>query len=115
MRGRRGYARPTTPVFSAIAGLLMLLVMAVTHVALTGTSQSTRIQATAELVQRVGLTDLALFTEARYTRHPALADLHTPFQDDPMSFEHFPSGTFMPVPARFGKGVFDVQSRETRP
>jgi hypothetical protein len=27
-----------------------------------------------------------------------MADLHTPFQDHPMSFEHFPSGTLVTPP-----------------
>jgi hypothetical protein len=52
----------------------------------------------AEIVKVLGLTDLCLFTEARYTRHPSMADLSTPFQDHPMSLEHFPSGALMPVP-----------------
>lgn len=50
------------------------------------------------LVKSLSLTDLVLFTDARYTRHPAMADLHTPFQDHPMSLEHFPSGSLMPPP-----------------
>ena len=45
------------------------------------------------LVRQLGLTDLALFTEARYTRHLSQSDLHTAFQDHPMSLEHFPSGS----------------------
>ncbi|MGE5478156.1 MAG: hypothetical protein ACM3Q1_15990 [Bacteroidales bacterium] len=52
----------------------------------------------AALVERLGLTDLALFTEARYTRHPSQADRHAPFQDHPFAFEHFPSGAVMPPP-----------------
>jgi len=51
-----------------------------------------------EIVRVLKLTDLCLFTEARYTRHPSMADLNTPFQDHPMSLEHFPSGSIMPVP-----------------
>ena len=50
------------------------------------------------LVKHFSLTDLALFTEARYTRHPAMADLNTPFQDYPMSLEHFPSGSLVGPP-----------------
>lgn len=48
---------------------------------------------TARLAARLGLTDLALFTEARYTRHPTQADLHSAFQDHPLAFEHFPTGS----------------------
>jgi hypothetical protein len=50
------------------------------------------------LVKHFSLTDLVLFTDARYTRHPAMADLHTPFQDYPMSLEHFPSGSLLGPP-----------------
>lgn len=52
-----------------------------------------------EIVRVLTLTDLCLFTEARYTRHPSMTDLHTPFQDHPMALEHFPSGAIMAVPA----------------
>lgn len=48
-----------------------------------------------ELVAHLALTDLALWTEARYTRHPALADFFAPFQDAPASFEHFPAGSII--------------------
>jgi hypothetical protein len=51
-----------------------------------------------EIVKTLGLTDLCLFTEARYSRHPAAADRFTPFQDHPLSFEHFPSGSILLPP-----------------
>jgi hypothetical protein len=50
------------------------------------------------------LTDLALFTEARYTRHLSQADYHTPFQDHPFALEHFPSGSLVMPPALLEKG-----------
>ena len=50
------------------------------------------------LVAGLGLTDLCLFTEARYTRHPSQADLHAPFQDSPLTLEHFPSGSLLRPP-----------------
>ncbi|NJD55082.1 MAG: hypothetical protein FIA94_01610 [Nitrospirae bacterium] len=49
-------------------------------------------------VKQFRLTDLSLFTEARYTRNPSVADLNSAFQDYPFSFEHFPSGSLVPVP-----------------
>ena len=52
----------------------------------------------AAMVRQYGLTDLCLFTEARYTRHPSQADLHTAFQDHPLSLEHFPSGSLLSPP-----------------
>ncbi|QEM68274.1 hypothetical protein FO488_08925 [Geobacter sp. FeAm09] len=54
----------------------------------------------ARLARELMLTDLCLFTEARYTRHPSMADLHSPFQDHPFSLEHFPSGSFIAPPTR---------------
>lgn len=53
-----------------------------------------------EIVRVLSLTDLCLVTEARYTRHPSMADLHTAFQDHPLSLEHFPSGSFIAVPPK---------------
>lgn len=51
-----------------------------------------------QLVRELGLTDLCLFTEAGYTRHPSQADRHAAFQDHPMALEHFPSGGLLPPP-----------------
>lgn len=96
--------RPTGTVFAGFGGLALLFVAAGLHAALSTPGHAKRIAASAQLVRQVGLTDLALFTEARYARHPAMADLHTAFQDNPMSFEHFPSGTFVPVTEDLGRG-----------
>jgi hypothetical protein len=52
----------------------------------------------AGLVRALQLTDLCLFTEARYTRHPAMADRFAPFQDHPGAMEHFPSGSLVTPP-----------------
>jgi hypothetical protein len=51
------------------------------------------------LVTSLSLTDPALFTEARYTRHLSQSDRHAPFQDHPMAFEHFPSGSLISPPS----------------
>lgn len=47
------------------------------------------------LLKSLQLTDLCLATEARYTRHPAMADRHAPFQEHPVALEHFPSGSLI--------------------
>ena len=47
------------------------------------------------LVQELGLSDLAVTTEARYTRHPAVSDPVAPFMDHPGDIENFPSGSFL--------------------
>lgn len=54
--------------------------------------------ANAEMVHRLMLTDLCLFTEARYTRNPSLTDIHSPFQDNPLALDHFPSGSLVSPP-----------------
>lgn len=48
----------------------------------------------------LGLTDLAVATEARYTRHPAISDPMAPFMDHPGAIEHFPTGAFWLPPSR---------------
>lgn len=50
------------------------------------------------IIQSLHITDLCLFTEAGYTRHLSQADLFAPFQDHPLSIEHFPSGSMVSPP-----------------
>lgn len=50
------------------------------------------------LAARLKLSDLALWTEARYTRHPSQADLFSAFQDSPGAPEHFPAGSVLSPP-----------------
>ncbi|MEJ2119057.1 MAG: hypothetical protein P8Y67_13195 [Alphaproteobacteria bacterium] len=65
------------------------------------------------LVEALKLTDIALLTEARYTRHLSLADLHSPFQDAPMAIEHFPAGSLVAPSRRFPASR--LQSRAPAP
>lgn len=55
-------------------------------------------------LRRLQVTDLCLATEARYTRHPAMADRHAPFQEHPLALEHFPTGSLI-LPPRPGHGA----------
>ena len=71
---------------------------AFTHAAVRERLAQPALREKAALVERLALTDLALFTDARYARHPSMADLHTPFQDGPLSMEHFPSGSLVLPP-----------------
>lgn len=50
------------------------------------------------LVDALMLTDLAIWTEARFTRHPSQADFFSAFQDCPGALEHFPAGMWVPPP-----------------
>lgn len=49
-------------------------------------------------VSGLGLTDLCVATEARYTRHPSVSDPIAPFMDHPGAIEHFPTGSFWNPP-----------------
>jgi len=57
---------------------------------------------TAALVSVLGLSDLALSTEARYIRHLSLSDVFSAFQDVPCGLDFLPSGSFYPPPAHIG-------------
>lgn len=61
-----------------------------------------QIQAKKDLVRELMLTDMAIWTEARYTRHPSQAELFAPFQDFPSSIEHFPAGSIIAPRKRGG-------------
>lgn len=78
-----------------LAGFLGMLL----HAAHATRQGNTRRQASKDLVRRLRLTDLCLFTEARYTRHPAMADRHAAFQDHPIGMDHFPSGSLVAPPS----------------
>ena len=91
-------ARNST-LFAAITGsMLLLLVLMLLHAGYRVSADRPHLRKMAELVRTLELTDLCLFTEASYTRHLSLADLHTPFQDYPLSSEHFPSGSLVAPP-----------------
>lgn len=90
--------RKSTVLFISHGILLALFVGLFVHAAVAVRNAAPRLEASRSLVGRHGLTDLCLFTDARYTRHPSMADLNTAFQDYPMSFEHFPSGSLVPPP-----------------
>ncbi|MBF0466911.1 MAG: hypothetical protein HQK94_17730 [Nitrospirae bacterium] len=65
----------------------------------TVAGRNTELQMKRALVKELSLTDFALFTEARYTRHPSQADTFSPFQDFPSSMDHFPAGSIL-APSR---------------
>lgn len=86
---------------------LVLLLGAVLAGLMTEGTRRGQTAATAEpglaaLAGQMGLTDLALWTEARYTRHPSQADLFSAFQDLPGALDHFPAGSVVapPLPPR---------------
>ncbi len=62
------------------------------------TAQEENIELFDVVTSSLGLTDLCVATEARYTRHPAISDRIAPFMDHPGALEHFPTGSFWGVP-----------------
>jgi hypothetical protein len=81
-----------------------LLVVCWLHGGTTLLSDRTaQLQAQKQLVHHLGLTDLAIWTEARYTRHPSQTDFFTAFQDFPGSLDHFPAGSIM-APSQVSSG-----------
>lgn len=100
MAVRRSHLFIGSVVLWAVLFFAMLI-----HSAVETRTDAGLIAANRALVREFGLTDLCLFTDARYTRHPVMADLHTAFQDYPMSFEHFPSGSLMGPPPHFDARV----------
>lgn len=90
--------RPSTLFILLLLAGGSLLLLTGLHARLSAIARQPEQRERAELVRQLRLTDLCLFTEARYTRHPAMADLHAPFQDHPFAFEHFPSGSLVKPP-----------------
>jgi hypothetical protein len=83
-----------------LAGVGVLLIgLMFTHAYLQRQADLPLIDHVAGVVADLELTDLSLFTEARYTRHPSQADLQSAFQDHPASLEHFPTGSLVSPPA----------------
>jgi len=97
-------ARPHCPARAGNLPLLLLaaglLLFAASLLDAAWRGNDSALAGSRALVGELGLTDLALFTEARYTRHLSQADRHTAFQDHPLALDHFPSGSLVPPPAR---------------
>lgn len=95
---RRRRPRPSNLALAVVGGLAVTLAGTLAGAALSPEEDAARMARNQALVVALELTDLCLFTEARYTRHLTQADLHTPFQDAPFSLDHFPSGSVVPPP-----------------
>ena len=98
-------ARKSDSYFVFTGILLVLLGFMFVHASLQQGMNGPFLREKGEWVKRLELTDLCLFTDARYTRHPSMADLNTPFQDYPLSFEHFPSGSMINPPPHLRKSA----------
>ena len=93
-------------IFLATLALVALALGALlVHAAMGEARGPAMTEESARVAKALGLTDLCLFTEARYTRHPSVADFATAFQDHPMALEHFPSGSLIGPPPHLLTGT----------
>ena len=91
-----------------LAEILLLVLLILSSFNSHQTAQQIELDGHKELVRNLRLTDFAIWTEARYTRHPSQADFFSPFQDFPSSFEHFPAGSVIaPVFSSTGSAIHD--------
>jgi len=86
---------------------VLLIIVALMLVISFGVSQisNTKLlsQAVAEeqmrlLVERLGLSDLCVATDARYIRHLSVSDTIVPYMDHPGAIDHFPSSALRAQP-----------------
>lgn len=96
--------RPVTWYSALLAALFTMLVMLLVSGQWRTAAARYEVAEMAALTRDLGLTDLCLFTEASYTRHPTMADLATPFQSYPAALEHFPSGSLLQPPLHLSGG-----------
>lgn len=82
---------------TAVSSALLIGLLALYPTGTENETQRRRAHARA-VVKRLQLSDIALFTEAAYTRHPNLADRFVPFQNHPMAFSLFPSESLIAPP-----------------
>lgn len=78
--------------------MLLFTIVMIVHAEYRREATSDEQSERGKLAASLKLTDLCLFTEARYTRHPAMSDHFAPFQDYPSALEHFPSGSLVSPP-----------------
>jgi len=90
--------RHSTRLCAALGTVVLIASSLAAHGLIAVSSAAPILADKAALVRTLHLTDLCLFTEASYTRHLAMADLNTPFQDSPLAMEHFPTGSLVAPP-----------------
>ena len=81
-----------------IVSEILILMLLLGSASVSTRKPSPELAARKQLVKAFMLTDLAIWTEAHYTRNPSQADLFAPFQDFPSAIEHFPAGSMVAPP-----------------
>jgi hypothetical protein len=103
LKGSTEVRKSSIFLVSAAITILLLCAMLV-HAAWRQKEDLEALESKRMMVGALKLTDLCLFTDARYIRHLSQTDLHTPFQDHPGALEHFPSGSLVSPPLLLTKG-----------
>lgn len=91
--------RKSTLFFASAALAILLFFVMAMHASRRQRGDLEVLRSKRLMVRALQLTDIALFTDARYIRHLSQADLHTPFQEHPAALEHFPSGSLVSPPS----------------
>jgi len=91
-------SRPSTLAATLLGAAALLFAACLADAGRLGEARQGARAERRALVEHLGLTDLSLFTEARYTRHPSQADLHSALQDHPAALDHFPTGALLAPP-----------------
>lgn len=94
------FVRKSSLCLSLLGISVLLIGLMFTHAYVQRQADGPAIDRLAGAVKNLELTDLTLFTEARYTRHLSQADIYSAFQDHPTALEHFPSGAVAGPPER---------------
>jgi len=93
--------RASTGLLMLLLGFFLVVASLIPSLAEKRRRQNENVLLLREMVFRLGLSDLALSTEARYTRHPAVSDSVVVSMDHPGAIDHFPSSFFWaPVRSR---------------
>ncbi len=87
----------------------LILITLMVSASVTATKRTPTLKANQQLVKKLMLTDLSLWTEARYSRHPSQADFFAPYQDFPAAIERFPAGS-LTAPAAIHKSSHFVRA-----
>ncbi|MBL8253574.1 MAG: hypothetical protein JNJ76_08245, partial [Candidatus Competibacter sp.] len=74
----RSCSKPRKATVALAALAILSLLFGLTLADAAWRSRTVNHAASRALVRELGLSDLSLFTEARYTRHPSQADRHAP-------------------------------------
>ncbi len=96
-------ARKSSYCLTVLGVCLLLWGLMLGHAAWQRRADGPELNRLAYVAQELELTDLCLFTEARYTRHLSQADAFSAFQDHPVALDHFPTGSIAGPPAGLRK------------